>query len=141
MAYPNFSNYPNFQYQPQYNSSIIWVQGIESAKAYPVAPGNSILLMDSETEQFYIKSADVNGMPKPLRIFSYEELKENTTKSNSDNFITRDEFDELKEYIHKNIIKKESRKDEPVISRNSKQQSKRSNRKLYEEPDGYFDEE
>lgn len=35
------------QSQQQSGSGITWVQGEEGAKAYMVAPGNSVLLMDS----------------------------------------------------------------------------------------------
>ena len=47
----------------QATPSIIWVQGEEGAKAYMVAAGNSVLLMDSENSAFYIKSTDASGMP------------------------------------------------------------------------------
>ena len=64
---------PQQQPAPQQNSGLIWVQGEEGAKAYMVAPGASVLLMDSEAQAFYIKSADASGMPMPLRIFDYTE--------------------------------------------------------------------
>ena len=54
-------------------SGLPWVQGEAAAKAYPVAQNSSVLLMDSETEVFYIKSTDISGMPLPLRIFDYKE--------------------------------------------------------------------
>lgn len=96
MAYPNFYNpyqQPYYQppvpdqlaqlrqgqYQPpaapqaQQNNPIIWVQGEEGAKAYMVAAGNSVMLMDSESSSFYIKSTDASGMPLPLRVFDYTE--------------------------------------------------------------------
>ncbi len=41
----------------------IWVQGEEGAKAFMVAPGNSVMLMDSENTVFYLKSSDQSGMP------------------------------------------------------------------------------
>lgn len=59
------------QQQPaQQSSPIIWVQGEEGAKAYMVAAGNSVLLMDSENSTFYIKSTDASGMPQPLRVLT-----------------------------------------------------------------------
>ena len=65
---------PSYQaqgnYQPQ--SGITWVDGLSSARAYPIANGNSVLLMDSNENAFYIKSADQSGMPS-LRIFDYTE--------------------------------------------------------------------
>lgn len=49
--------------QTQGTPSIIWVQGEEGAKAYMVAAGNSVLLMDSENSAFYIKSTDASAVP------------------------------------------------------------------------------
>lgn len=68
--YPQ-QNFTQQNYQPQ-QSGITWVDGVSSAKAYPVANGTSILLMDSNENAFYIKSADQSGMPS-IRIFDYSE--------------------------------------------------------------------
>lgn len=89
----------------QSNSGIIWVQGEAGAKAYPVAPANSVLLMDSESECFFIKTTDASGMPLPLRTFSYKEVVQSTEIAsnkdfNTDKYITKAELerrlDELK---------------------------------------------
>lgn len=68
-------NYPNYSQatQDSNGSGLVWVQGEAAAKAYPVAPNKTILLMDSEKTAFYLKSADGSGMPMPLRIFDYTE--------------------------------------------------------------------
>lgn len=58
--------------QPTQND-IKWVQGEAGAKAYVLGSGQSVLLMDSECNSFYIKSTDASGMPLPLRIFDYTE--------------------------------------------------------------------
>ena len=93
---------PQPQPQPQQQSSagIIWVQGEEGAKAYMVAPGNSVLLMDSENSAFYIKSTDQSGMPMPLRIFDYQERTSGkqpaqAIQNQEDSYVTRKEFDAL----------------------------------------------
>lgn len=95
--------------QPQQaqTSPIIWVQGEEGAKAYMVAPGNSVLLLDSEGSSFYIKSTDASGMPLPLRIFDYTErhAAQKPAQSASVEYVTRDEFLALKEEIR--AMKKE----------------------------------
>jgi hypothetical protein len=57
----------------QTGGDIIWVQGEAGAKSYLVAPGSTVMLMDSEAQTFYFKSADASGMPLPLRIFDYVE--------------------------------------------------------------------
>ena len=54
--------------------AISWVQGEAGARSVPVQPGQKALLMDSETNVFYVKSCDASGMPLPLRIFEYKEV-------------------------------------------------------------------
>ena len=91
--------------QPQQNnnSSINWVQGEASAKAYPVAPNTSILLMDSEESVFYIKATDASGMPLPLRIFDYtERTPQNAHRAVATpqvDSVTREEFEKLKDEV------------------------------------------
>ena len=98
-------NVPQQQAQPQ-NNGIIWVQGEQAAKGYPVAPNQSVLLMDSEQSAFYIKSADNAGMPQPLRIFDYSERNANpvSVQQPEQNFVTHTEFEEKLEEI-KSMIK------------------------------------
>lgn len=87
----------------QSNNGIIWVQGEEGAKAYMVAPGNSVLLMDSENSAFYIKSTDNSGMPMPLRIFDYVERNAKQQMQNikpNVEYVTRQEFDALSARIN-----------------------------------------
>lgn len=99
------------QSQPQNNGNINWVQGEVGARAYPVAPSNSVLLMDSDEPRFYIKTADASGMPMPLRVFSYTEevasqqSHETPKEIDTSNFITREEFEQLEERLTK--VKKE----------------------------------
>lgn len=86
------------------NNGLIWVQGEAGAKSYIVAPGNTVMLMDSEGERFYLKSADASGMPMPLRVFEYKERTETPSQAfsapvtaqnvNFDNFVTREEFEQ-----------------------------------------------
>ena len=54
-------------------SGLTWVQGEAGAKSWFVAPGATVLLMDSEAMRFYLKSADMNGVPA-LRTFEYNEV-------------------------------------------------------------------
>ena len=109
MAYNNYfpaTYYPQYQQpiqqiqQPQQqDNGIIWVSGIEGAKSFLVSAGKSVLLMDSESSVFYIKSTDMSGMPQPLRIFDYTER---TAQQQTDTpaheidtsmFVTRDELE------------------------------------------------
>lgn len=97
MAYPYQNYQQNYvqsypQAYPQQNG-IVWVQGMEGAKAYPVASGASVMLMDSEENIFYIKSTDQSGMPRPLRVFDYVERKPDETKIDTSVYVTREEFE------------------------------------------------
>ena len=66
--------YQQQRYPQALNNGIVWVQGIEGAKAYQLMPNSNTILMDSENdERFYIKVADNVGMCT-LRVFKYEEI-------------------------------------------------------------------
>lgn len=103
--------YPYYQTNPygmQQTSpvSIVWVSGELGARNYPIAPNTSILLMDSESSRFYIKSADILGV-QTLRSYEYSEVTagkptetETVAESKAQNdYVSREEFDELKKTI------------------------------------------
>lgn len=96
--YPNNSYYPQQRPYQQHQNGLLWVQGEEAAKAYMVAAGNSVLLMDSEKHSFYIKSTDQSGMPMPLRIFDYTERSAQPQKK-TEEYATREELKALEERI------------------------------------------
>ena len=77
---------------PAPQTGINWVQGEAGAKAFLVGAGQSVLLMDSEAQCFYIKSTDASGMPMPLRTFDYKERITATASDHTD-YVTREEFD------------------------------------------------
>ena len=108
-----YNNYFPMSYQPMYQqpmqiqpqpqpqtqgNSINWVQGEAAARSFAVAPGQSVLLLDSDASVFYIKSSDASGMPLPLRIFDYtERTHQNVSQPQIQNtqpeYITREEFE------------------------------------------------
>lgn len=99
-------NVPQMQpTQPQVNQGLLWVSGEVGAKSYLVAPNSTVLLMDSDAQRFYLKSADNAGMPS-LRIFEYSEATNAPTTSVNtpnldenvlnDKFVTREEYEGLK---------------------------------------------
>lgn len=85
------------------NQGILWVQGEAGAKSYLVAPNTSVLLMDSENSQFYIKTTDQAGMPT-LRTFEYKEVtagaapapQKQPEMNMDDKYVTRQEYNELR---------------------------------------------
>ena len=105
--YQQAVNVPQIQTAPQQqvNQGLLWVSGEIGAKSYLVAPNSTVLLMDSDSSRFYLKSADNAGMPS-LRIFEYSEVTNtHTTSVNApnldenvlnDKFVTREEYEGLK---------------------------------------------
>jgi len=82
-------------------NNIIWVQGIEGAKAWQLNPNSMVILLDSEAEgKMYIKVSDNIGMSS-LRVFNYKEevatSSANTTNQQVDlsQYVTRDEIKNL----------------------------------------------
>lgn len=109
MAY-YYPQFPVYQPPQQPTSSFIWVQGLEGAKAYPVNPGGSVLLMDSDSEHLYIKTADQSGMPT-LKIYEYHEISEpKPIKQDLSMFVTRDELAEVLSNLE--VKKKKKREDD-----------------------------
>lgn len=96
-------------------SGILWVQGESGAKSYPVAPNISVQLMDSESNRFFIKTADNSGMPMPLRIFEYTEItgkEKGKEEKKSEEYATKKDLAALKEEIVAKFEVKEVKKDE-----------------------------
>jgi hypothetical protein len=99
--------------QPVNDTGILWVQGEAGAKSWAVAPGKSVMLMDSESNTFYIKSSDNSGMPMPLRIFDYTERTQLTQPVNTiqheqidtSQFITKEELEKrLSEFVQRSEV-------------------------------------
>jgi len=92
--------FQQFQQQPQQQNNsvaVVTVQGEAGARIYPVAAGNTVLLIDFDSKKFWLKSTDLNGMPSRFAAFSFtEEIK---PANDTDNFISRNEFNELKQSI------------------------------------------
>ena len=91
MPYNTFPNYPQYQTQ----NGLTFVQGEAGAKSYPVAPGATVLLMDSEGDRFFLRSSDASGMPLPLRTFNFKEVKDNAETP----YATKQEMEEIKKSL------------------------------------------
>ena len=98
-------------------NAINWVQGEAGAKSVPVAPGQKVLLMDSETNVFYVKSSDVSGMPLPLRIFEYKEVgkvaSEEVNAQAQNTYVTHEELEQALAKLKPEV--KEEKKNEFII--------------------------
>jgi len=75
----------------------VLVNGEAGANAYPVASGNTVMLMDFNSNKFWLKTTNTNGIPQPLRSFNFkEEIQE---IQNGTPGVTRDEFNTLSQNV------------------------------------------
>ena len=90
---------PAVQQTAPTSGAMIWVQGESGAKSYITPPNTTVLLMNSEADQFFIKSVDASGMPSPLRVFDYTEVTSKAGPVPEVSYVTREEFDAFKEEL------------------------------------------
>lgn len=55
------------------NQDILYVNGVESAKAYQVPAGSAVVLWDENDPIFYVKKRDASGQETPMKRFRYVE--------------------------------------------------------------------
>ena len=92
MAQPIYSTSP----QTQNQGNIVWVQGQTSAEVYPIAPGNKVMLMDSNEPIIYVKEADATGKLYPMKIFDLVEREEDvSTKIKSEEAVDYDKIQKM----------------------------------------------
>lgn len=99
-----FPTQPQMPMQRPDPTGLNWVQGDAGAKSWFVAPGATVLLMDSEAQRFYLKSADMNGVPA-MRTFEYNEVGAAKPQETPQpiNFVTVDEFNGFKDEVLKKL--------------------------------------
>lgn len=89
------------------NNGFVWIQGGKTvAQAYPVAPGQTVGLRDSENPVIYVKSTDDNGKPRPMEVFKRVEEEEIEEPINAVEFIKKEDlFDYVKKSDIEDIFK------------------------------------
>lgn len=100
------SQFPSSYFNPSVSgttastNNIVWVQGIEGAKAWQLNPNSMVILLDSEVEgKMYIKVSDNIGMSS-LRIFNYvEEVNPSSTE------VTVNQNLDLSQYVKRDELK------------------------------------
>ena len=83
--------------QQQTAPGLIQVTGMEGAKAYPLAPNSVAALFDADRDVMYIKRTDAGGYPT-IAAYEFKPLQE-AAPSAQPEYVTREEFNELKEMI------------------------------------------
>lgn len=92
---------------PQQNNNsvmVVFVEGEAGARSYPVAAGNTVMLMDFNSNKFWLKATDTNGMPQQLRTFEFkEQVTPQQNQNGTQQIVTREEFNSLSEKLDKLI--------------------------------------
>lgn len=98
---PYLTNYTNQLQNAQIGGAtqsqgIIRVNGIDGAKTFSMQANSTVALFDENNDYFFLKTTDGAGFPT-IRTFAFKEVKQENTPSNE--YVTKKEFDELKEAI------------------------------------------
>lgn len=101
-------------YQPMaaipQQTGLIQVTGMEGAKAYPLAPNSEAALFDAGRDVFYVKRTDAGGYPT-IQAYQFAPVQE-AAPSAQPEYVTREEFDELKAMIAPKKNKAAEKKEE-----------------------------
>lgn len=100
MPYFNAQAFSQPQADPN-NIIVVMVQSEAEALSYPVAAGNTVLLMAFDSGTFWLKTTDVNRMPQPIRRFAFKETTgdNSSVETNQNGYVTKAEFDDLRQMI------------------------------------------
>ena len=80
------------------NQDILYVNGVESAKAYQVPAGSAVVLWDENDPIFYVKKRDASGQETPMKRFRYVE----------EAYVTKEDLNVFKDEIMDLLTKPES---------------------------------
>ena len=88
--------------------SVVPIDADEQISNYPVASGNTVLFINFNTGRLCFKSTNANGVLMPLQwgSFSYDQPQTNQsqqTNQNTSQFVSRDEFDELRNMMQRTL--------------------------------------
>ena len=107
MYQPQMQQPPQGAQQP--SSGFVWVNDINEAANYLVAPNSAVQLWDKNSPCVYLKTADAAGKPT-MQIFDLVERKQQPTAqtqtSTTADYVTRAEFAELRKAVDALTAKK-----------------------------------
>lgn len=107
-------NYPFYPYQQQQpmqiqNGGLVTVRGIEEARNYPVAPGNSVTFKDETSPYVYTKTQGFSQLDRPVfekyRLVKEEDIQQEVRQNEqyalqSDLELIRKEIAELRKSMN-----------------------------------------
>lgn len=76
------------------SNQYFYVNGIEGARAFFVPANSSVLLLDSDSNMFYIKTSNSSGQSS-IKNYTYSEVDTNKNTK----YVSREEFEQLKNIV------------------------------------------
>ena len=98
MGYNPQSQQNMFSPQVEPAQNLIRVNGVDGAKAYQMPANSTVALFDANEDVMYIKTTDGAGFPA-IRLFRFEELKQETAQEVKQDYISRQEFEDFKKEV------------------------------------------
>ena len=94
---------PQNMFSPQLEpaQNLVRVNGVDGAKAYQMPANSTVALFDANEDIMYIKTTDGAGFPA-IRLFRFEELKQDTAQEVKQDYISRQEFEDFKKELMEN---------------------------------------
>ena len=109
---PNYYNPYNYQYQqpnfqqPIQRNMFALINGIEDVRTFIVQPNQSVYLLDTSSNHFYIKKADMNGR------YVIEEYLLVKAEQEKDDYVKKSDFNALQTQIESLVRAFENKKGE-----------------------------
>lgn len=74
------------------------VKGIAGARAFVIPPSSSVVLMDTDSSVFYVKTTDANGL-ETVKAYDFTEKEVDTPELSADKFVLKSDFDKFSQKV------------------------------------------
>ena len=99
---PQYGNYQPYQQSQQQSNTYAFVNGIEGAKSYPMAPSQTVMLMDSDNPIAYMKQSNAMGQAT-IKYFRLVETNENEIRGvqakPANEYVLKSDFEALSKKV------------------------------------------
>lgn len=111
--YPYQANNVQPYITPVMGDELKVVNGIDSARQYPMRPNARTILLDGEQDMFYLLTSDATGMTS-IKTYRFEEVPQ-PKPINANDYVTKDELKEvLNEFFTKQQPTEKQLKKQPA---------------------------
>lgn len=109
----SYGNQPNINYQPYpypvqqkgITTVAIISGGYQSAESYPVAAGNTAVLIDFNIGKFWLKTTDIYGRPLPMEEYQFfkpttmQRPSQESIQQNQNEYVKKEDFNAVVQMV------------------------------------------